>query len=241
MNFKKILVIFFLAFLILYFIYKTTFKEKLTYLAIGDDLAKGHTPFDTYEKSYTDYLYEYLKTNKNYKNINKTYIKEDLRIKDLISALKENKQENKTTLTSLIKTSSLITISIGSEELFSKIRSNKNLLATNQIYKTIDEMIKDLTELTKLMRKLTKQPIYIIGYYNIIEKTEENSTKINSIFNYLDIKFKTLEKETKITYINIYNGFNENPKYLPNKTNSFPSLEGYNYIADQIIEKIKES
>ena len=58
---KKIsLVIFFLSLIPIYLIYNFAYKEKYTYLAIGDDLAKGHTPFDTYGESYTDILYKYL-------------------------------------------------------------------------------------------------------------------------------------------------------------------------------------
>ena len=82
--------------------------------------------------------------------------------------------------------------------------------------------------------------IYIIGLYNIVEVTKENDIKIGSIFNYLDIKYKSLEQKNKnIYYVPIYEGFKNKPYYLPNKTNAFPSLEGYNYIANQIIEKIE--
>ncbi len=243
MKFKKIFVIFFIAFIILYFIYKFNFKENLTYLVIGDDLAKGHTPFDTYGNSYTDYLFDYLKENKNYKNINKAFIEEDLRIKDLISELDENKTKDKETLSQLIRKADLITIGVGSEDLFSKMRSNKDLLTNNnkRIYNTIDKMTEELNELITKIRTLSKKPIYIIGYYNPLEYSEETEITINSIFNYIDLKYKGSEKDKNIKYIKIYEGFKNHPEYLPNKSNAFPSLEGYNYISEQIIQEIKES
>ena len=58
---KKKLVIFLIATIPILLIYKITINKTYTYLSIGDDLAKGHTPFNTYNMSYTDYLYKYLK------------------------------------------------------------------------------------------------------------------------------------------------------------------------------------
>ena len=239
---KKKLVIFFLMLPLLYLIYKFKFHEVKTYLSLGDDLAKGHTPFDTYNSSYTDYLFDYLKTEKNYTTLNNTFIEEDLRINDLITLIKTNEIKNGVTLPQALKEANLITLSIGSEELFSKIRSNEELLNTknDRIFSYIDDMMIELNNLINEIHKITASPIYIIGLYNIVEVTKENDIKIGSIFNYLDIKYKSLEQKNKnIYYVPIYEGFKNKPYYLPNKTNAFPSLEGYNYIANQIIEKIE--
>lgn len=241
MKLKK-LVIFFLGLLTIYLIYNFTYKEKYVYLSLGDELASGRTPFDTYNSSYADYVYDYLKEKTPEMQIKKANTKEDLRIKDLLKELK-NPEDTSEPLSKLIKEADIITISIGSEELFSKIRSNKNLITTNTqaLYKFIDELYISIDEVLTEMRYLTKKPIYMIGYYNIMDYTAENETKIDSIFNYIDIKLQSLEKKHKINYVKIYEGFKEKQYYLPNKDNAFPSLEGYNYIANQIIEKIKES
>ncbi len=240
---KKKLVIFFLAIISLFFIYKLNYNETKTYLSLGDSLAKGHTPFDTFGTSYTDYLFDYLKNTKNYTTLNTSFIEEDLRIKDLILLIKSNEIKNGITLSSIIKNADLITLSIGSEEIFSKLRSNELLLSltNNKIYEIIDEMFIELNDLIKEMRLLTKKPIYLIGLYNIIEITDENETKIDSIFNYLKLKYQNLEKEYKIYYVDIYEGFKNNENFLPNKKIAYPSLEGYNYINEQIIEKIKSN
>ena len=44
---KKKLIIFFLAIIPIMLIYTFTKNITYTYLSIGDDLAGGHTPFDT--------------------------------------------------------------------------------------------------------------------------------------------------------------------------------------------------
>ncbi len=51
-------------------IYTFTKNITYTYLSIGDDLASGHTPFDTYNLSYTDFLYDYLKQTHSKENLN---------------------------------------------------------------------------------------------------------------------------------------------------------------------------
>ncbi len=237
---KKKLVVFFLALILIYIIYNFTYKESYTYLAIGDDLAKGHTPFDTYGEGYPDFVYDYLKTKNSTFILNKDFIEEDLRIKDLLSKLKTSETSNGKTLTNAIKEADIITLSIGSEELFSKIRSNYELYKLNnqKLFKYIDEMIKELDQLLTEIIKIKKSKIYLVGYYNPIVDNLDKQTELTSIFNYLDVKLKALEKKHKIHYISIYEEFKQKPYYLPNPSHAFPSLEGYNYIANEIIEEL---
>ena len=238
---KKKLVIFFLAIIVIYLIYTFTYKEEYTYLAIGDDLAKGHTPFDTYGDSYTDFLYDYIKEIKPEAKINKDFIEEDLRVKDLLTKIKNSETESGKTLTRAIKEAELITISIGSEELFSKLRSNYELYSLNnkKMFEYIDTMVSELDELITEIQKIKKSEIYLIGYYNPLVENEE--IKIESIFNYINIKLKEIEKNHKIHYVSIYEGFKDKPSYLPNPSHAFPSLEGYNYISNEIIKELKSN
>ena len=161
---KKILIIFFLTLIPLYLIYRFNHKETYIYLAIGDELAKGHTPFNTYGESYADYLFTYLKTKNTNAEINKKYIDEDMRITDLIKSLK-NIEEN--SLTQDIKKSDIITISIGSEEIFNKLKTNYTIYKTNPTLfnKYIDTLFINLTELLKEMNLISEplKNILIIG------------------------------------------------------------------------------
>lgn len=232
-NIKKKLVIFLIAVIPIIIIYNLKTTTNYTYLSIGDDLAIGHTPFNTYSTSYTDIIYDYLKQNKKNATLNKTFTKEDLRTKDLIKMIKEPDITQKQTLSHALKTSNLITISIGSEELFSKLRSNYYINKTN--YKYANTMIKEIEELLKEIRLLTNTKIYFIGYYNPIK---EDSIYIDKLFNYIYTSFKELEKKYNIKYIRIDQEFKNNTKYLPNINNAFPSTLGYNLIANKIIREL---
>ena len=86
----------------------------------------------------------------------------------------------------------------------------------------------------KNMRSMTKKPIYLIGYYSPITLNDENQNYIVSLFNYLDSKFEFLEEKYNVNYVKISDGFINNSSYLPNINNAFPSLDGYNYIVEQI-------
>lgn len=128
-------------------------------------------------------------------------------------------------------------MSVGSDELFSKLRSNYTI--TNMNFSYVDDLLKDTTTLLKEIRKITNKKIYIIGYYSPINETLENSSYITTLFNYIDTKYMDLETKYNVTYIRIDEEFRTNPLYLPNKTNAFPSLEGYKLISDKIIKKLE--
>ncbi len=217
-------------------IYTFTKNITYTYLSIGDDLASGHTPFDTYNLSYTDFLYDYLKQTHSKVNLNTDYIEEDLRIKDLIKMIKEPNLTSSKNLSQEIKKADIITISIGSDELFSKLRSTYNI--KNTYTKYADEMLNDLSNLLTEIRKINKKEIYIIGYYSPIKETEENKDYLESLFGYITIKFQKIEETYKVKYIKIDDAFKNNYTYLPNQNNAFPSIDGYKYIANQIIKEI---
>lgn len=59
-------------------------------------------------------------------------------------------------------------------------------------------MINEIKELLKEIRKITNKRIYIIGYYNPIKETEENSSSITTLFNYLNTSFINIEKNTTL-------------------------------------------
>lgn len=229
---KKKLIIFFLSIIPILFTYKLTLNTNYLYVSIGDDLAKGHTPFNTYSSSYTTYIEDYLKTKYKSVTVNTSYIEEDLRIKDLINSITNPNPNDSKNITQAIKKADLITISVGSEELFSKLRSN----IESTTYTYIDNLVNDYNTLLNEINKINKNKIYIIGYYNPIPLTDSNNSYLSKIFNYINKKFSLLET-SNIKYIPLYNAFTIHPEYLPNS--SFPSLDGYNYISNEIIKSIE--
>ena len=181
--------------LITFLIYYSNRSNKIYYFSI-----------DNY--GYSKNLKNFLKSKlKNYV----IYSNEDYRIMDLINDINYNKEfiyNNKTyTFDNLLIKANYITISIGMDDLIYKKEID---------YKYIDELLIDLEELLKLIRKYNKDRIYFLSLYktsNIIDVIDYTNKKIEKIciknrINYIDI--------SSITEINKNNNL-----YISNKIINF--------------------
>ena len=243
---KKILVIFFIGILLSFIIFKVAYKENTKYLALGDELVLGYSPYGTYNKSYVDYFYRYLKS-KNNVTLYKEFCSYDKRIQDIIKdidELKEIKINNKSiNINQIIAKSDIITISFGQKEIYELLSSNynKNLKNIDTIYKYIDDYFNDYVLLINKIRRISDSKIYIIGLYNpLINTNQKTIIKLEEIFNYINKKFKSLEENKNIYYVEISKGMDDKNYYVPKVNNPYPSLEGYNYISNVLICKVSK-
>jgi lysophospholipase L1-like esterase len=239
---KKVL-IFLVGIILSIIIFKFTFDSKINYLALGDDLSMGKTPFSTYGKSFTDYFATYLKNKNKLKSFNKEFVQKDYRTTDIIKDIENDKKilinDNYISINQAILNADLITISTGINELFYKLNYNnikKNQI--NTIYEYINEMFSDIEKLIIKIRKIDNCKIYLIGFYNPLKNIDDET--IENIFEYIDNRFEGLESYKHIIFIDIYDGFKESKYYLPSDKIYFPSLEGYNYIANQLINEYEK-
>ena len=119
---KKILIIGVII-LSIFIIYLTTLDKKVYYLVLGDEISLGLTSNNKYEKNYTEYIKEYLEE----KNILEKYINEyttqNYRITDIINDINNNKEieDTKKTLKNALIKADLVTLSIGTNDIISKI------------------------------------------------------------------------------------------------------------------------
>ena len=238
---KKILVIFFIGILLSFIIFKLTYKGKIDYLALGDELVLGYSSYGTYNKSYSDYFSIYLKNQNKLGNFYKNYSSYDKKIIDLINDMDEAKKIN---INQLIAESDIITLSFGQKEIYDLLSSNynKKLKNISDIYNYIDSYFNDYIILISKIRKISDSKIYIIGLYNpLINTNQDTIKKLNEIFNYINKKFESLEENKNIYYINITKGMDNKNYYVPNAKNPYPSLEGYNYISNKLICKVSKN
>lgn len=188
---RKIILIIF-VFILVFIIYYLNLDKKVYVLSIGDYIIKNN--------NYAYNLGKKLENNVIYSNDG------DYRIIDLINDIKDNKEftykKCKYTLDNALIKADIIFISIGINDL----RYNKN----NNNYDYIDEVIKDLDELLKLIRKYSKEKIYIFNYYNLGDMTNYVNKRLDNIsgkykINIIDISdIKSIELN-KSDYNNINN------------------------------------
>ena len=227
---KKVIFILIL-FLTCYFIHLKTIDHKIYYLSLGDAISKGNTPYNQTGYGYSDYLKDYLKKENKLKSYNKDFTNKDYRITDLINLLEKNEKtivnNKKITINQLIAQADIITISIGMNELYSKI-----ILNNDDLYNYIDEMIKDLNILFTKINKLNHRKVLVLNYYN-------TTTELQDVFNYANIKLKDITQTNGFEYIDIASKLNNNLNFFQDKTNYIPNNVGYYQIYQIIVEKIK--
>ena len=231
---KKIIVLLFCFFLI-FFIYKTTYNNKIDYISLGDGLALGQTYYNTVGYGYSDYVADFLKKEKKLKTYNKNFSQNHITVEELINFIKNNKKEiinGKTVyIDNAIAEAEIITISIGNYEI-SDI--NKYI---NYSYETLiktEEVLKKICELIDLIKKYNNEAkIYFIGYYSYGKDNNER------IIRYTDKKLTEISKSKNFTFVKISDIFSKNIKYLPNTLSNYPSSLGYKRISEKVINKIK--
>ena len=193
----KKLIFLFLLILITLLIYYSNKSDKIYYFSI-----------DNY--GYSKNVKASLKTKlSNYV----IYDKEDYRVMDLINDINDNKEfiyNNKTyTFDNLLVKANFITVSIGIDDLIYKEELS---------YDFIDQLLSDIEELLKIIRKYNKDKIYFVGFY----KTKN----MDKYLDYTNKKLKIVCENYNINYIDI-----SNLKTINQKSNL--------YISDKIINFTK--
>ncbi len=212
---KKIL---FVASILLgvFLIYLSTLDKKVYYLSVGDELSVGYNIYNQKDYGYTDYIKDYLDKKHILEVYANAYFNEDLRAIDLIRKIEDNEKikvngKVRTIKNALIK-ADLVTLSIGSNDILNKMTLYENF-TKEEMYNYIDEFLKDLDNLFKLVRKYCKEDIMFIGYYNVI-----NNKNVDKYYKYLNEKAKELTIKYKIEYVDIYDFvFVEDNALYPNK------------------------
>lgn len=211
---KKIILVLFL-FLSCYFIYNQTEEKKLSCLVIGDTIANNN----------------YLKNNELITGYNNNYINKDYRIIDLVNIIKYNEEieENNKHISihRLLKNADILIISIGMNDIYSKLNSD-----TKDIYTYINNMVNNMEILYDEIDRYSYKKVIVLGYYNITNKN-------NDLFTYLNYKMKRITEKYNYNYIELNNILKNNPNFLK-KNNSYElNNRGYNEINKIIVENLK--
>ena len=236
---KKILITSMVV-LLIFVIYLTTTDKKVYYLTLGDELSVSTDEVI----SFSDNVVRYLNDKEKLEIFVNDFSKDNNYINDVINDIKENKKinhENKniSIKNALIK-ADLLTISIGMNDITSKINIKSVNLSRDYsfLYNEIDKIVVNLDEMLKLVRSYCKEDIILLGLYypfNI-----QNKELVN-IFLYGNNKFKEAADKYNVRYIDIYNIFLENDKYLSINNPLYPSQTGFNTIAEQIVVTINNT
>lgn len=224
-----VLIIIILSIFGIYYFFK---NDKLNYIALGDSLVEGINSYGEKGYSYSDYLVNYFKENNKLSYFNK-YAKSGYRTIDIINDIRIKNDLKKD-----LRESNLVTISIGANDFLNSFNI-RNLDRNNilELKNIVINILPDVEDCIKEIRKYAKQDIIIVGYYNPIPFLfNTNGNDLDILFAFIDDEYKKIANKYKCEYLSIYQLFKNNSDYLPNPSNIHPSLEGYKSISDEIIE-----
>jgi len=208
--------------IIIYNIYK---EKGIYYLALGE------LPKDQYRYEYQDYVIDYLKENNSLKKYNKNFLRENYNTKIFLELIENSEtsiiEGEKETITAAIDRANLITISLGNNELEEIIEKK-----ARKFNYEIDNIFKNYDEILSKIRFLTNSPIIIIGYFNAYDK---GNIDVEKIYTYAENKLNEFLEYENVYIIKLYNEF-KNDKYTEKLDKIAPSIDGYKFIANKIIE-----
>lgn len=247
---KKKLLVLLVGFIIIsigtFIIYQNTYKEEISYVAIGDSLAAGRNPYGVDDYGYTDYVRDYLKKENKLKNYI-SYAVSGYTTDDVIEDITYNKivtVDNKNIgIKKALRESDLVTISIGANDFLKNINLSRlpsSLSDIETIKNNLDGILSDINNLIKIVKQYAKGDIIVIGYYNPLPNLEKYRNNIDKVIDYIDIKYKEICKNNDVYYIEISDDISKNNDCLPNPLDIHPSKEGYKIISKEIIKVIKE-
>jgi lysophospholipase L1-like esterase len=203
---KKIIVSTLIVILIV-IIYNIFKDNKIYYVSISN-ISDNYT--------YKDYIKDYL----DELDILEDYIdisSMDDRITDIIRNINDNKVYGDKTFQNILIKADLLTLSIGYNDLISKI----DKYSIYNMYSYIDTFLIDLDNLFNVLRQFDKEKIVMLGYYNPYDN------KYNEIIKYINLKVEELAKKYNIEYVDIA----DITKYIEDQ---YISIEGEHIIFDRI-------
>ncbi len=196
-----------------FFVYKISFKEKNTLVALGDSFCLAKTKYGARITNYNYYLGRYLKAT-----INDDFCSQNYKASELLSDIINNKTINNKTILNTLDNAKYITLMIGLDELTT--------------YKIVDnvlkkEFISNYSRLLKLLNDNTKATIIVIGFLP------------NYFQNYLEInkKIENMCKNLNIIYVDSSTLVQNSQNFFDSKTpilSKFGNHNMYRLIKEKI-------
>ncbi len=208
------------------------------YVALGDSLAAGQTPYSQIDAGYTDFIALQLMRHQKLAHFSKELSFPGYRVQNVIDSIQTEPAQQ------LLKNATIVTISAGANNLLPLISHNANngslafsQLSVNFALNEVRLQLKEL--LQQVQEKAPYATIYVMGYYfpytSVHEKQMIGATKALALLN--DI----LQQEAKAAdavFVDIYKEFGERSvKYLPNVSDVHPNQLGYLVMANEMLAK----
>ncbi|OZM56518.1 hypothetical protein CIB95_12155 [Lottiidibacillus patelloidae] len=209
--------------------------NQLSYVALGDSLAAGYTPYQSIDKGYPDYVKEAL-YNLGYEvTLNKDFavggyttanVLADMQVPDVQPAISQ---------------ADIITISAGGNDLLSQLEITQTgvTLDPTKVPSILNNIATNLTGIVTSIKTLNPDAqIYLMGYFNAMPYLPvEQQQQLLPILEQINGIIEAVALQSGSTFVPTFDVIAENTlEYLPNPQDVHLSLTGYQAIAGEFIQ-----
>lgn len=220
----------------------SAFAQTESYIAIGDSLAAGQTPYQEIDAGYSDLIAMKLSSIGQLSFYTKELAFPGFTTTDVLERIQSEESQH------LLENATLITVSAGANDLLRLVKVNPTAgtLAFSQLQTdtTLNLARKNMiTILDELNERAPKAKIFVMGYYFAYPNvhptqkkgTNEQLVKLNTIL-------QQQAEDAGAVYVDVYDRFGLDAiNYLPNSADVHPNFEGYRQMANAFLQSYSGS
>lgn len=218
------------------FLFTSSASAKEVYVALGDSLAAGQTPYTEIDAGYTDLIAMQLMRSGRLASFTKQLAFPGYTVGDVLERIQIEEAHQ------LLKGATLITISAGANDLLSLVSHNPQTGSISYSPLTanfaLNKARRDYTELLLQVQKLAPQAkVYVMGYYFPYTSVHElQSQGVKEQLSILNEILRHLAEQSKAEFVPVSFG-EEAVQFLPNPSDVHPNMEGYMVMANAFFDK----
>ena len=215
----------------------SAFARTENYVALGDSLAAGQTPYQEIDAGYSDLIAMRLGKMGQLSHYTKELAFPGFTTADVLARVKSEEASV------LLANATLITISAGANDLLRLVQVNPSAgtLAFSQLQVdfALNLARKNMAELLAEVKvRAPHAQVYVMGYYfaypnvHATQKvgTNDQLVKLNTIL-------QQQAEQAGMTYVHVYDAFGmQATNYLPNVADVHPNFEGYRQMANAFLK-----
>jgi lysophospholipase L1-like esterase len=218
---------------------KNVKKEQFDYVALGDSLAAGRTPYGEHKEGYVNYLTSRFEQSQYDIELD-NYGVSGYRTTHILDELLNPDNPKYTSLRESIQNAELVTIDIGANDLLAELpKIQKNPALAPTILKGIGvNLFLILSEIDKINPN-TK--VYVMGYYNPFPHLpEEQQAALLPLLDIFNQTIETVAMQTGDIFVPTAKVIEKREtEYLPNPADIHLNLEGYQVVAKEFWKAIQ--
>lgn len=206
------------------------------YVALGDSIAAGQTPYQQIDQGYTDLIAGELARSGNLGFFSKDLAFPGFTAKQVHESIQSDEAKE------LLKNSTLITISAGANDLLRVVTSNPDQGTLAYQQRTADLALNEARKslgalLSELQTVAPNAKVYVVGYYfaypHVAEFQKQGTAKE---LNRLNELLKRMAETYGATFVSVDSKMNKAlTKYVPSPQDVHPNQEGYRQIANAVL------